>query len=66
MSFKVETFVSSLSLEAILGLRKAELIQVADHYHVPIKASFRKADIQKALVEMLVSDEILVISVNTP
>ena len=51
MSFDLENFVSSPSLEVINSLKKANLLVIAQHYELSVNESMSKAQIKKSIVE---------------
>ena len=49
MSFNLETFVSSPSLEGINGLKKADLLLNAHHYKLKVSKTVTKAQLKNQL-----------------
>ena len=65
MSFDLEHFVSSPSLEVINSLKKANLLVIAQHYELSMNESMSKAQIKKSIVEYLLDEELLSDSSDT-
>ena len=65
MSFDLEHFVSSPSLEVINSLKKANLLVIAQHYELSVNESMSKAQIKKSIVEYLQDEELLSDSSDT-
>ena len=59
MSFNLENFVSSLSLEVINSLKKANLLVITQHYELSVNKSISKAQIKKSIMEYLQDEELL-------
>ena len=59
MSFDLENFVSSPSLEVINSLKKVNLLVIAQHYELSVNKSMSKAQIKKSIVEYLQDEELL-------
>ena len=56
--FSLEKFVESPTVEELLVLKKADLLQVANHYQVAeVKSNWRKVEIVKAIIQWLVEEE---------
>ena len=56
--FNPETFMSEPSAETFQTLRKDDLLTLAKHVKIDVRPSFRKRDIQKAVMEQLVNQSI--------
>ena len=65
MSFDLENFVSSPSLEVINSLKKVNLLVIAQHYKLSVNKSMSKAQIKKSIVEYLQDEELLLNSSDT-
>ena len=59
MSFKLEQFVSTIDLESILALKKSELVCVVKHYGITCDVEVRKPEIQRALVDWLIDENVI-------
>ena len=59
MSFDLENFVSSPSLEVINSLKNASLLVIAQHYELSVNESMSKAQIKRSIVEYLQVEELL-------
>ena len=58
-SFEVGKFISVPSLEELNTLKKAELLQLVNHYELAVSSSMPKSQIKKIVVEHLVDEEII-------
>ena len=65
MLFNLEHFVSSLSLEVINSLKKANLLVITHLYELSVNESMIKAQIKKSIVEYLQDEELLLNSSDT-
>ena len=65
MSFELENFVSSPSLEVINSLKKVSLLVVTQHYELSVNESMSKAQIKKSIIEYLQDKELLSNSSDT-
>jgi len=59
MSFKVEKFTSAPSVEELNTLKKAELLQLVNHYHLTAVSSMPKSQIKQIVLAHLVDEEII-------
>ena len=59
MSFDLENFVSSPSLEVINSLKKVNLLVITQHYELSVNESMSKAQIKKLTMEYLQDEELL-------
>lgn len=63
MEFDLKTFLDNLSsnpvVEAVNRLKKSELVEVSQHYHLDVKTAMKKAEIRQILVEHFVDENIL-------
>ena len=60
MSFKLENFVAAPSMELLNLAKKADLLNIADHYALTsVKPSMLKHEIKNILNKFLVDEEIL-------
>ena len=58
MSFEVEKFTSTPSVEELNTLKKAELLKLINHYHLTALSSMPKSQIKKSFTH-LVDEEII-------
>ena len=58
MSFNLEDFVAELRLDEFNRLKKADLIQLGQHYKLSVNSSMGKADIKNVVLNYLVNKEI--------
>ena len=56
MSFNLNTFVVEPRLDKFNGLKKANLLQVAQHYKLVINLFMGKGDIKKLILNYLVEE----------
>ena len=60
MSFKLENFVATPSMELLNLAKKTDLLNIADHYALTsVKPSMLKHEIKNILIKFLVDEEIL-------
>lgn len=59
MSFEVEKFTETPSVEELNTLKKAELLQLINHYHLTASSSMPKSQIKQVIVAHLVDEEII-------
>ena len=59
MSFNAEEFTKNPSLVTLLTLKNSKLLSLATHYKLEIDTSARKADVQKALSDHLVDEDLV-------
>lgn len=59
MSFSVELFVEAPTLLSLTSLKKSELLALANHYKLETTSGMRKNEIQTALTEHSVDEEIV-------
>jgi len=59
MSFSVEAFVTSPSVEMLNSLKKTELLQLADHYSLATSTSMGKSQIKRIALTHLADEEII-------
>ena len=59
MSFNVETFTTSPSVETLNSLKKVELLQLAEYYGLATSTSMGKSQIKRILLTHLVEEEII-------
>jgi len=59
MSFDVESFLASPTLEVFNSLKKAELLLVAQHYKLSVASSMGKGEIKKTVLSYLMEEELL-------
>ena len=62
MSFNVETFTASPSVETLNSLKKTELLQLAEYYSLATSTSMGKSQIKRILLTNLVEEEIILSS----
>ena len=58
MSFNLDTFIAELRLDEFNGLKKADLLQIRQHYKLTVNLSMGKGDIKKLVLNYLVEEEI--------
>jgi len=54
-SFNIEAFTKEPTLKVVKSLKKAELIQVAQHYKLEVNSTLRKSELKKLVMEVLYS-----------
>ncbi|KAJ8035092.1 hypothetical protein HOLleu_22203 [Holothuria leucospilota] len=59
MSFNLDEFVASPSVEELDSLKKSEIVKVAKHYGIEFQPLMRKDEIKKYILEYLVDESIL-------
>ena len=59
MSFEVESFAASPTLEVFNSLKKAELLLVAQHYKLSVTSSMGKGEVKKVVLSYLTEEELL-------
>ena len=59
MSFDVEKFTSSPTVEELNWLRKSELLQLAQHYDLTVDNSLSKTQIKEVVIKYLVDEEMI-------
>jgi len=59
MSSAKELFVSEPSKSSLLKLKRAELLEVADHYKISCSSSSKKEEIRSVILEHLLEEEII-------
>ncbi|KAJ8031746.1 hypothetical protein HOLleu_25047 [Holothuria leucospilota] len=63
MPFNLDEFVASPSVEELDSLKKSEIVKVAKHYGVEFQPLMRKDEIKRYVLEYLVDESILPITV---
>ncbi|KAJ8026895.1 hypothetical protein HOLleu_31857 [Holothuria leucospilota] len=63
MPFNLDKFVASPSVEELDSLKKSEIVKVAKHYGVEFQPLMRKDEIKRYVLEYLVDESILPITV---
>ncbi|KAJ8051091.1 hypothetical protein HOLleu_04531 [Holothuria leucospilota] len=63
MPFNLDKFVASPSVEELDSLKKSEIIKVAKHYGIEFQPLMRKDEIKRYVLEYLVDESILPITV---
>ena len=58
MLFNLDTFVAEPRLDEFIGLKKADLLQIGQHYKLAVNSSVGKGDIKKFILNYLVEEEI--------
>ena len=58
MSFNLDTFVAESRRDEFSGLKKADLLQIGQHYKLALNLSLGKGDIKKLVLNYLVKEEI--------
>ena len=58
MSFTLDTFVVELRLDDLNRLKKADVLQIGQHYKLAVNSSMGKGDIKKFVLNYLVEEEI--------
>ena len=59
MSFDLENFVTSLSLEVINSFKKANLLVITQHFDLRVSEATTKAQLKKSIIEHLQEEELL-------
>ncbi|KAJ8035482.1 hypothetical protein HOLleu_22726 [Holothuria leucospilota] len=59
MSFNLDKFVASPSVEELDSLKKSEIVKVAKHYGIEFQPLMRKDEIKRYVLEYLVDESIL-------
>ena len=59
MSFSVETFAASPSVETLNSLKKNELLQLVEHYSLAASTSMGKSQIKQIVLTHLLDEEII-------
>ncbi|KAJ8047783.1 hypothetical protein HOLleu_06875 [Holothuria leucospilota] len=63
MPFNLDKFVASPSVEELDSLKKSEIVKVAKHYGIEFQPLMRKDEIKRYVLEYLVDESILPITV---
>ncbi|KAJ8017772.1 hypothetical protein HOLleu_44592 [Holothuria leucospilota] len=63
MPFNLDEFVASPSVEELDSLKKSEIVKVAKHYGIEFQPLMRKDEIKRYVLEYLVDESILPITV---
>ena len=66
MSFNLEMFVSSPTLEEINTLAKKDLLTILQHYKLSVTSAMSKAQIKQVVIQYLIDEEILPESAGIP
>ncbi|KAJ8021536.1 hypothetical protein HOLleu_38775 [Holothuria leucospilota] len=59
MSFNLDKFVASPSVEELDSFKKSEIVKVAKHYGIEFQPLMRKDEIKRYVLEYLVDESIL-------
>ena len=59
MSFNLQSFVGEPRMEEFNSLKKAELLQVAQHFKLTVNTSMGKGEIKKIALYHLIEEELL-------
>ncbi|KAJ8048318.1 hypothetical protein HOLleu_00581 [Holothuria leucospilota] len=65
MPFNLDKFVASPSVEELDSLKKSDIVKVAKHYGIEFQPLMRKDEIKRYVLEYLVDESILPITVPT-
>jgi len=57
--FNIDTFVEEPTLKVVKSLKKAELIQVTQHYKLEFNSTLKKSELKKLVIEFLVEEEVV-------
>ena len=57
MLFTLDTFVVELRLDDLNRLKKADVLQIGQHYKLAVNSSMGKGDIKKFVLNYLVEEE---------
>jgi len=57
--FNIKTFVEEPTLKVVKALKKAELIQVAQHYKLEASSALKKSELKRLVIEYLVEEEVV-------
>jgi len=59
MSFELSSFLGDPQIEEFRKLKKIKLLEVGQHFKLPVNSSQKKGKIKKVVVVYLVDEEIL-------